>query len=112
MATNPTDSSIAVPDTGTAEIRTQIVTDSNGNAVNQQVTTAEGVVNDTPTVGLITGNTAPLSMTADGRLRVSVVQAVTYMELFPDSQCNRVNPDDFLNLYKIDNSPWSGICLT
>jgi len=74
MAINPTDSSIGVSTGGAAPVRVESVTDSLGNVVNEQVVIVEGLPSDTPSPYL-DGTTGPLSLTNDGRLRVSTSPA-------------------------------------
>lgn len=107
MATNPTDSSIAVSNTGTAAVRTETVTDSAGASVEEQVVIAEGVVNDTPSV-LFTGETAPMSFTNDGRLRVSMTPARYAVDWVMDGE-ERMwgrGEDSLQNEFTHTGSPW------
>jgi hypothetical protein len=43
------------------------------------------LVNDTPNVGLISDQLRPLSLTTDGRLRVTSISAAVYMDFFGDT---------------------------
>ena len=71
MAQNPVDASIGVATGGAAPVRVEQVTDSLGNVVNEQVVTVEGIVSATdPSVALHSGDTAALSVTKDGAIRV------------------------------------------
>jgi len=69
MATSPVDSSVGVPNTGPAAIRTETVKDSTGATVIEQVIIAEGIAADAPTIAG-EGDTSPVSLTSDRRLRV------------------------------------------
>jgi hypothetical protein len=62
-----------------------------------------GLVSETPSV-YVDGQTRPLSLTPEGRLRTSTVQAVTHMDLFGDTRPIETDPDD-LDLTP-GSSPW------
>lgn len=61
-------------------------------------------VNESPQ-SYIDGVTAPLSLTAEGRLRVSAVSAATYLEYFVPFD---YSPQDN-NTYLLSTSPWSAL---
>lgn len=65
----------------------------------------QAVVSDTPN-SYIDGEVRPLSMSSEGRLRATVVQASTYLEFFPE--INLTDPDDFNTMWAVepDSSPW------
>jgi hypothetical protein len=60
-------------------------------------------VNDTPSI-LYSGTCAPLSLTNDGRLRVSVVDARSGVPFFDESQCKQWGSLE--NSFTFSGSPW------
>lgn len=64
---------------------------------------AKGLVDET-SQSYVTGETQPLSLNSEGRLRVSTVVADTYMEFFVPFNFGK--PED---IYELSNSPWSAL---
>lgn len=97
---------LGVPGTG----RTLVPADSTyGLSVDITRTVAsKGQVNETPEA-YITGEVQPLSMTTEGRLRVSAYPATTYMELFHGGNFMTTIMDmtDQSNPWGMSNHPWS-----
>lgn len=64
-------------------------------------------VSDSPE-SYLDGDNKPLSLNSEGRLRVAVAPATTYMDFFGTDFAS-VDSDDFGNMFDISNSPWDGL---
>lgn len=88
---------------GTANDLVQPVVTDPGVSPSSLPALAVALVNDTPNVYLV-GELRPLSTTPEGRLRVSTVQASTYMNFFGNTSPLATDPDDFV--FCPSNDPW------
>lgn len=80
------------PDSSGKKVSTTEVTRDNETVVEVQDVVAKAEVSDAPSV-LVPGDLAPLSITPEGRLRVTTVVAATYLNFFgPLSSVGDTNP--------------------
>lgn len=105
MSSAPTDGFVQLPPDGTGKsVATQEITRSDGTTVEIQEVSNYAVINDAPPNNLLPGDLSPLSLTTDGRLRVSTSPATFEVQMIATGEASMWGSYEPTLMSK--NSPW------